>query len=64
MGAYERLGLHALLYRKTPGQVLTDLINEHLREFHVHSARRARLDSALEADPADEVDPTPIESAA
>lgn len=45
----QRLMLHVVMLRKNPGEILSDLIDSHLREFRVQknsSARSAVTESA------------------
>lgn len=48
--AYERLLVHAMKARKSPGEIVTDLIETHLRAWKVqeNSSARARILDRLE----------------
>src|SRR3954451_11120422 len=41
--AYDRLVLHALMSRRSPGEVVAELIESHLREYRVQRNSTARV---------------------
>lgn len=48
--AHQRLGVHALMTRESPGAILSRLVNEHLREWHVRANPRHSSDRPESAD--------------
>jgi len=55
LGAYERLLLHAIKANRPPGELVTDLINGHLRQWKVSANNPQALVSRNRPEVADQV---------
>jgi hypothetical protein len=61
---YRRLAVHALMSGMTPGRLVEDLVNRHLREFRVQTVRAGSVATEDRRDPADDVSRESLETVA
>ncbi len=59
----QRLMLHVVMLRKNPGDILSDLIDAHLRQFRVQANPNGRVMSSVSVESADQASESEREAA-